>query len=470
MSWKMFNSIRVKLTFWYVTVLAAFIILFSAAAYFALAKSLDAAMNERLAEMAASFVAAARAENEDRAGAGTISEASTREASEEFQFRDYRFTAYSADGREIATTADTAPPYDALMHRGPIGDFELGRERLRYFRTPLPLRGETGQLLVFHSLSEEEETLRLMRTIFLVGIPLALIFAGGGGYFLARKTLRPVTDIARQAEEISASNLETRILVENKNDELGLLTGVINRLLERLHLSFDRQRRFMADASHELRTPIAVVRGESEVAISKKDRSAADYRQSLDVVHEESRRLTTIVEELFMLARADANPAATHFKLVYLEEIAAEAVRSINVLALRQDIKVSFERGGEFQVLGDESLLIRLFMNLLDNAVKYNRPGGTIHVVCEEADGGCRVTVTDSGHGIDIADQPYVFERFYRGDKSRSRDRSGAGLGLSIAKWIAEQHGGGLDLVSSGPEGSEFVVILPTAAKNANAS
>ena len=268
------------------------------------------------------------------------------------------------------------------------------------------------------------------------------------GYLLAKRSLKPVSEMSRQAKNISANNLHSRLLVKNGRDEIGGLASVINDLLERLENSFEQQRRFMADASHELRTPLAIVLGESEVALSKENRPNEDLRESLAIVNDESKRLAKIVEDLFTLARADSGQFKTHFVEVYIDEIVADCVLSIRTLAEKRHIKIEV-LADETRIKGDEKLLHRLFLNLLDNAVKYNCDGGMISIAIENK----QVTITNTGVKIQEAEQSKIFERFYRVDKARTggeeTNTSGAGLGLSISRWIAELHEAKLELVIS---------------------
>jgi heavy metal sensor kinase len=269
--------------------------------------------------------------------------------------------------------------------------------------------------------------------------------------------------MSRQATRITAQNLSERISISNEQDELGHLAGVLNSLLARLDDSFEQQRRFMADASHELRTPIAIIRGESEVALSRTDRSGGDYRESLKIVQEESKRLTHLVEDLFTLARIDAGEFRANFTLVYLDEIVAEAVKAVRSLAREKRVSIEFEADAEMPMTGDDAMLRRLFVNLLDNAIKYNTENGSVMVSCRSESGKYNVSVSDTGSGIPPAERGRVFERFYRVDKARGHadEAGGAGLGLSIARWIAEIHGADIRLSSSVDNGSVFTVNFP---------
>jgi signal transduction histidine kinase len=235
-------------------------------------------------------------------------------------------------------------------------------------------------------------------------------------------------------------------------------------LLNRLSESFDRQRRFMADASHELRTPVAILRGESEVALSQQARSPDEYRESLDVMHHESERLTRIVEDLFTLTRADAGQYPLQPTDFYLDELVAECVHSARTLAQAKKISLTFEGAPESLIHADESLVRRMLLNLLDNAIKYTREFGRVTVSCQRNGREYAVNIADTGCGIPAEMRPRIFERFFRADKARSHsenDGGGAGLGLAISRWIAEAHHGRLELARSDSTGSTFSAYLP---------
>jgi len=290
-----------------------------------------------------------------------------------------------------------------------------------------------------------------------------------GGYFLARKSLAPVVAMSSQAGRIGAANLHERLAVPNEKDELGHLALSFNSLLDRLDESFERQRRFMADASHELRTPVAILRGEAEVSLSRPVRAPEEYRESLTVLHGEAQRLTQIVEDLFTLTRADAGQYPLTTRDFYLEELVADGVHSARTLALAKNIKLTCEITQELPIHADESLLRRMILNLLDNAIKYTSANGSVSVACILSGKEYAVSITDTGPGIPTELQPRIFERFFRADKARSRsetDGSGAGLGLSIARWIAEAHLGRLELTRSDASGSTFTVFLPAAVRS----
>jgi len=317
--------------------------------------------------------------------------------------------------------------------------------------------------------AELSDSLELLRGIFLIAVPLALVLAGAGGWFLARKSLAPVVLMAEGARRISAENLNERLPVPNPRDELGQLADTFNELLARLDAAFAQQRQFMADASHELRTPLSVMRTAAAVTLEQPRRPEAEYREALTLMHEQARRLTRIVKEMFTLARADAGRRPLDAQDFYLDELVAETARAASVLAERKQIALELAPLRETPFKGDEDLLRQLLLNLLDNAIKFTPAGGTIHLELEEKGECYLLTVADTGIGIPAEAQPRIFERFFRVDKARSRAQqeqgSGAGLGLSIARWIAEAHGGVLRLAHSDPTGSTFVVSLPVPSR-----
>ena len=459
----MFNSIRTKLTFWYVAVLALVVIGFAALTHFVLVNALSKDTDERLIEMSRNFGVAIMAEQDDETN-GSVSDKAIAEAVAEMRFRDYQFVVSTSSGKVIATTLES----EVVACFGATPQFrtcQINGETFRVYESPLPNGPKEYTLSAFHSLKEQEALKGRVTDVFLIGVPLTLLLAGFGGYFLARKSLAPVVEMGRQASQIGAGNLNERISIKNKDDELGDLATVFNDLLARLDASFEQQRRFMADASHELRTPLAIVRGEAEVALSKEDRSTAEYRESLSILLDESKRLTKIVEDLFTLARADAGQFKATFAPVYLDEIVGESVRSMRVLAEQRQIELDFSSETELPCSGDESLLRRLFLNLIDNAVKYSRSGGKVSVTCVSTDSNLQINILDQGRGMPEDEQTKIFQRFYRVDKARGRsdetETSGAGLGLSIARWIADIHDGNITLVSSTDDGSLFSVTFP---------
>ena len=516
----MFDSVRVRLTLWYTCVLGLVLICLSAGTYWLVARTTERRTFISLAEISQGFLTTLQSEYKDQvkesAGPDAL-RAAAQESVEEFRLRDHRFAVLDSTGNVLAenqalpaprepAAAASQPEIPAEVLRrlvaGTAGaprrlqDLMLGKEHFRARVLAAEVGGSAISIVVMESLERERELLEDIRATLLWVIPITLLIASGGGYFLARKSLGPVVAMSEKAALIGAQNLHERLPVQNARDELGYLAGTFNGLLERLDRAFEQQRRFMADASHELRSPVAIIRGEAEVALSQ-PRPAEEYRESLSVALDEARRLSQIVDDLFTLARADAGEYPLRPRDFYLEELAADCVRAARSMAAARGIALSYEPNGEMPIRADEALVRRLTMNLLDNAIKYTPEGGKISVACGRAGSEYSLTVRDSGPGIPAEAHDKIFERFFRLDPARSAsphatsahhpaavaaapgsfvvvtrgaqtaaaqlagDRAGAGLGLAIARWIAEAHHGRLILAQSDASGSIFAAFLP---------
>jgi signal transduction histidine kinase len=318
-----------------------------------------------------------------------------------------------------------------------------------------------------HSLAEVVTMLDRIRRLFLVAVPLIILCAAAGGSFLARRSFRPVTSMAARAAEIGASTLHERLPVA-ADDELGSLARVLNDLLDRLGRSFEQQRRFMTDASHELRTPTAIVRTEADVTLSRAERAQEEYRASMGIVRDAASRLTRIVDDLFLIARADAGHLVMNRQALYFDDLVRDTARTVKPIGEAGGVAVELRELAEAPMSGDADLLGRLILNLLDNAIKHSPEGASVEVSLSTRASVCELSVVDVGPGIPSDAREHVFERFFRADAARSRAggtlTSGAGLGLPIGRRIAEMHGGRLELVESRPGRTEFRASLPTGS------
>ena len=320
-------------------------------------------------------------------------------------------------------------------------------------------------LVATQPMHETEELLETARDAALVALPLAILLALAVGYALARQALDPIAAMTSEAQRIGARTLHERLSVRNAHDELGQLARTFNTVLERADLALAHQRRFTADASHELRTPIAVIRAEADVALSGTTASEEEYRAALRVIRDGSNQLSRIVSDLFLLARADAGQSLMSPLPIYLDELVTTTVHGMRALADRKKIELRVHVPGDTAYTADEELLRRALRNLVDNAIKYATGPGVITVSLERDEASFRISVADDGPGISSEDQGHIFERFFRGDSSRAHSESdtgaGAGLGLAIAREIGEMHGGSLTLLRSDPSGSTFELVLP---------
>ena len=421
----MFNSLRTRLTLWYAGVLALSLIAFALVIYYAAAAIFYERQDESLRSTAQTVASAYIEELEEMRSAAKANEVLLAELVFPSRYVEIaepngNAAALSANFSGNGLTIPAATLNEARMHRAAFTSVS----GMRLAVVPLAPDRELGFAVVAEPLSVIDEGLRRLRLDFLAGVPLVLILASAGGYFLAHKSLVPI---------------ET---------------------------SFKEQQRFIADASHELRTPLAVLRGETEVALSK-DRTVDEYRESLSLINDEAERLSRIVEDLFILARQPvAKPAAFAKEQLSLNEVVKECARAAQVLAVRKGVQLRTDvDSASIALSGDDELLKRVVLNLLDNAVKYTPAGGEISVVLARKNGNAQIVVRDTGIGIPPAEQEHVFDRFYRVDKARSRALGGAGLGLSIARLIVEAHGGKIHVKSVPGEGSKFTVELPLPSR-----
>jgi two-component system heavy metal sensor histidine kinase CusS len=325
------------------------------------------------------------------------------------------------------------------------------------------VRGPDGPLLaqVAASLAPSARALRELLIVFLTIGPMALAGTLGGGYWLARKALGPIDRMAATAAEITSNRLDRRLEEAGTRDELGGLARTFNAMIERLQRSFEEVRRFTADAAHELRTPLAAMRTEAEVAL-RSPRSPERDGRVLENLLEEIERLTRLVSQLLFLCREDAGLAMGEPRPVLLDEVIREVGDHMQVLAQEKGLELTIDVPGPCPLRGDADRLRQLFFNLLDNAIKYTPAGGRVIVRADPSNDPARVTVVDTGIGIPADHLPHVFDRFYRVDPARGPETEGSGLGLAICRSIAESHRGRLEIDSTLGSGTRVTLVLPT--------
>jgi heavy metal sensor kinase len=460
------RSIRVRLTLWYVLLLALILAAFSAGIYLTLRQSLSSNLNDSLEARANVLAGVVRYEDGRPTLEGSVS-AGERELDEQF------VRVYDING---ALSFDSSPDAESpAVGRAAVGAALDGRastqtvhiedETLRARVEPIVENGEvTGVLVVGLTEDDMAETLRSLLVILAVAYPVTLVVASAGGIFLAGRALSPIDRITRLARRISADDLSQRLDDTLPDDEVGQLARTFNEMIARLDAAFQRQRQFTADASHEMRTPLTAIKGQIEVALSR-PRDAEAYREVLRGANEEVDRLIRLVGSLLTLARADAGEIPLAAEPVSLAELVAAAVEQVRPAAEGKRITVDVTAGPDATVRADQDLLLQLLLNLLDNALKYTPEGGRVTAGWSADGASARVWVEDTGIGIDASEQPRIFDRFYRVDKARSRAAGGSGLGLSISRWIAEAHKGGVSVESSPGRGARFTVTLPFAGR-----
>ena len=299
-----------------------------------------------------------------------------------------------------------------------------------------------------------------LRLQLLIGLPIVVLVAIGGGYLLIRRALAPVDAIALKAERITQHNLSERLPVTNTGDELQRLSLSLNLMIARLEDAFVNSKRFVADASHELRTPLTILRGELET-LAQEQTLALSIRETLGSVLEEVERLANIVEGLFAISRLDAGEAQAEWVPFDLGELVANTADQMSLLAEDKHIKISVEVQQHLAIQGDRARLKQVIVNLLDNAIKYTPQNGSVQLRVKSENGHALLEVVDDGIGIPGEALPHIFERFFRVDKTRSREPGGAGLGLSIVKSICTAHGAEVQVQSQPGGGSQFQVKLP---------
>jgi heavy metal sensor kinase len=327
----------------------------------------------------------------------------------------------------------------------------------------LPVVSQSGDTFFVQegvSLEGEYTFLRHLRTTLFFFLPGMLGLSIFSGRLMARRVLQPIETITREAQTIEAQDLNRRLPVANPQDEIGQLVGVLNSLLSHLEGAFVQMRQFTADAAHELRTPLAVLRCGMEVIMTRA-RCVEEYQEALSTSIEEVSRLSRIVDNLFLLARADAGSQEFTWEPVDLGTLVQEVYEQAELMAEVKGLNISLHTDGEISVQGDYARLKQLVLNLVDNAVKYTSAGGAIRLAVEREEGWAKIVVEDTGIGIPSQALSHIFARFYRVDKARSLDTGGGGLGLSICQWVAQAHGGKVIVRSQVGAGSTFIVSLP---------
>ena len=328
---------------------------------------------------------------------------------------------------------------------------------------PLFVDGRMNRIVyVGTSLAAETETLDGILLIFFISVPTALLLVGSGGWFLAGRALKPVDLITRSARKITAENLSQRLEVVNPNDEIGRLAETFNQTLARLDHSFRRTRQFSSDVSHELRTPLTILRGETEVGL-RWAKDPEEFRELLRSNLDEIKRMSEIIEYLLELSRIEAGEVPLNIQEIEIAELLQEMIPPLHAIAGEQGVTITIRDGEKVHIKADRLRLKQVFLNLLENAIKFTPAGGDVTLSTQVVEHWARISFCDSGPGISAEDLRDIFERFYRVDKARNRAHGGLGLGLSVAKSLAEAMGGRIEAASEVGKGSTFTVLFPTS-------
>ena len=446
------RTLRLRLTLWYVAVLALSTGVVAVLFYLGLQTSLMDQVDRGIRETAATE---AKTSVGDFLANGP--QPATDEASSESMIR-----VLSAEGQVLGGAGAFGRPSARSQPQAGYGTVPApgARAPWRVYTQAVKLpSGEPAWLQTGRSLAATEAALARLRRQLLLGLPLMLVFAGVGGAFLAGRALAPIDHMATAAEQITSSDLSGRMGPQS-SEELGRLAAAFDRMLERLEQAFQRERRFVSDVSHELRTPLTALRGRIEVTLNR-PRSRAEYEDTLKGLETEVARLTRLSEDLLMLARFDRGAMTPRVEQVDLSALLALVGRQVRPLAEARGQSLVEDVERDLSLRGDPDQLVRLFLNLLDNAVKFTGDGGRIGVTGKRKGALIEIQVTDTGAGIAPEHLESVFDRFYRVEESRDRDSGGHGLGLALANEIARAHGGSLSARSRVDHGSIFTVTLP---------
>jgi heavy metal sensor kinase len=337
----------------------------------------------------------------------------------------------------------------------------ISGEPVRVLQDSIMVNRRLYHIQVAARMEEFQEALGRFRKRLLIFAPLALLLASALGYWMSRRALAPVDQITQTAQKINAHNLSARLTVPGSGDELQRLAETLNQMLQRIEEALDRVSRFSADASHELRTPITIMRTRAELAL-RRPRTLAENQHTLEQLHTELIHTSELLDNLMLLARADSDVEQLRFVPEDIEHVLKNVLAQVSPIADEKQVSLHATLPQHpIWVSGDRQLLQRLFLILIDNAVKYTPPLGQVAIALTVEDGMTIVSVRDTGVGISSEDLPRIFDRFYRADKARTRELGGAGLGLSIGRWIAEAHGGLVRVESQPGTGSTFRVVLP---------
>lgn len=365
---------------------------------------------------------------------------------------------YDTQGRLLAPKVTRGIQVDSLLEDQTIKTASSGRERWMIY--DVYSEGEDAGFWVrgMISMTEYGQALGNLPILFGSALPLLAVLAALGGFRITRRAFRPVTQMAETARAIgTGSDLSQRIETDGRGDELNQLGDTMNEMLARLQASFEAERQFSSDVSHELRTPIAVIRSQCEFALSGQA-GEEEKREAFEAVLKQSERMNSIVSQLLLLSRAENGKFVPEREPVELNVLCETVCEELEAMAAERQVELTWNTE-ELQITGDEMLLIRMVNNLVSNAIRYNRPGGSAEVSLRKRGKYAVLTVRDTGIGIRREDLGQIFSRFYRADRSRSSE--GTGLGLSMAAWIARVHGGSIRAESVYGEGSVFTAELP---------
>lgn len=453
------RTIRIQLTAWYILLLAITLILFSSYLYVVLEHSLLRQLNTTL-QVTATQTLTNLINKDGHPAFHTTPE--SQEMTEQFLQAGIAVRLIDQKGHIWDGFGSYSAIPILIPNKNGYLDLSFQDKNWRVYSQKIPTsEGYTGWLQVAESLEPVYEASKHLFNLMVLGFPLVLLTAGLGGWFLANRALNPINEIISKTQAISANNFTQRINYNGPPDEVGRLAKTIDQMLDRLQFAFEHERRFTADAAHELRTPLTVIKGRIGVTLSRL-RSPKEYENTLQDLEREADRLIRLTNGLLFLARLELRPIHSSFlQPVDLTNLLGALIEQMQPLAASKNIDLTEKIAEDLWVIGNPDYLTNLFLNLLDNALKYTPEGGQVFLEAQKKHQQIKITVKDTGLGIEAKHLPYLFDRFYRVEEARSRQTGGAGLGLAIAQEISRLHGGTLTVNSKINQGTKFSLFLP---------
>lgn len=464
---KRFNlPIKWKLTLWYGGILALILVTFSSGVYIYFQNSLQKSIDTKIKSIA-EVLASSMTETHNQSLFGNFERYLENALGKKPKGKFIQIIDASGKigARLNDLEAEAVPVSFVTLEKALKGEIvyetiETARPRLRMITMPILENKKIISIVqVGSSLEEFEDTMKRLLIIMIISIITSIAVTIVVGYFMAKKTMKPVDQIRRAAVNISSNNLDERIDIKGRKDELGRLAETFNAMISRLKDSFQRINQFSIDVSHELKTPLTILKGETELAL-RKERTNEEYKRSMQSNLEEIDRMSRIIDDLLLLSKAETKDIGMNLEKIDLRDLLADVCMNMKLFGENKGVEIIARELEDIRLVGDELKLRRMITNVVENAIKYGHRGGHVIVSSYKQNGFACVNVEDDGPGISPGDIKYIFDRFYRADRSRKRE-SGSGLGLSISKWIAEAHKGSIDVQSRPAAGSVFTIKLP---------
>jgi heavy metal sensor kinase len=460
-------GLRFKLTLLYTAILSVLLGAFFLFAYYLLSRQLEQTATEELLERATGLKGYLRFEKDAPVLAFDSGDAEVsffiRTATRFFQIYDLstgEVVEQSADSRFLGLEM-SSKELSSIAEFPVLTDVETDEGRLRFFNDRLvDSSGRAYVMQVGISLEPAQQALRHFVDLSLVLLPFGILIAATSGWVIASRTLSPIKAITKAAQEIEVSDLSRRLPVAGSGDEVDQLALTFNDAFARLERSVGEMRQFTASIAHELRTPLASLRGAAEFSLLH-SQSLDDCKNTMAGQVEEIDKLNLMIRQLLTLARADSGEIPLQRQRFNAAAMLSDLVETFSLVASGKNVALELDVPAEMSVAADRNWLERAIFNLIDNAIKFTPAGGRVKVSGRTENGNVALEVSDNGPGISPAALPHIFERFYRADESRSKEIDGVGLGLSLVKWIVEQHQGRVIVQSQQGQGSSFSIILP---------